>query len=230
MNMKLALPCACLLVVAWASAGCSVSGEHALRAAGVTAADMQIFCHPESKASFSLGERRLAVLTYSVDSSQDVAGSSSRVPHFVVAGAPALWGVGPVTGWEGPRVILWSKQDTWWALTDLGGARGATLLVAYDNCAADGPIELHVYQEPQVDAASMKWWFFTWIPGKLARDGFVLRPVPQSGPVRVSIEAMRDGKLETIGSIRVDRASEAIKLHIEKEATENASSKPAEEP
>jgi len=216
--------------MAWASAGCNVSGEHALRAAGVASADMQVFCHPESKASFSLGERRLAVLTYSSDSSQDVTGSSSRVPHFVLAGAPALWGFGPVTVWEGPRVILWSKQGAWWALTDLGGERGVTLLVAYDNFAADGPVELHVYQEPQVDAASMKWWFFTWIPFDLSRDGFVLRPVPQSGPARLSIEALRGGKFVTIGNIRIDRASEAIKLHVEKETTENTATKPAEEP
>jgi hypothetical protein len=183
---------------------------------------MEAFRHPESTVSLSLGERRLAILTHSNDTAQHASGSRSRTPHFILVGAPAVCGFGPVIVRDGSRVVLWSKWNTWWVVTDLGGEKGAILLVAYDNFGADGPVEIHVIQEPQVEAAQ-RWLSFVWMPLELSRDGFVLRPVPQPAPAILSVEVLRDGKLVSIGDIQVDSASGSISLRIETEATANRS-------
>lgn len=183
------------------------------RSAGISEADAVIFQTMESKRIIRLGTRNLTVMSYRAPGEGVVVPAGDTVPHYAVCGSPCIWGFGPVLVAEGNRIVLWNKRQAWWTLTDLRRDRGISLLVAYDNSGGGGPIELHVYQEPQEGQEQMKWWFCVWIPHEMSIDGIMLRVVHGDAPVELAVEKVEHGKLRNIGVIAVDKEADAIRLY-----------------
>jgi hypothetical protein len=197
-------------------AGCGGVYDDAMSASSVEAdgiGDVAAFRSPESRTIAQFGTRSLTLLTYPAGK-EECQNGWERIPHFALVGTPSVRGFGPVWVWEDQRLLVSSASDAWWVLADLGGNRGVSLLVAYDNYGAEGPIELHVYQEPQENNGRMKWWFFVWIPFELSHDGFVLRPAVGPDAIRIEIETLRGGRLVNVGEIRSDPAADAIRLYM----------------
>lgn len=201
------------------SGGCTPALEagpdtDAFKAAGMDPNDLAVFRKPETTTVVRFGDRRLVVAGYPVVHREEDFGHPHRTPHFVVAEAPCVWGFGPVIVSEGRRVLLWSHLDVWWILTDLGGQQPISLLIAYDNYALEGPVELHILQEPRTPDDRMTWLFFTWLPMELSKDGFILRPIRGQDTVRLAVETLQDGRCVNVGEIRLDPVSESIQLHM----------------
>jgi len=167
----------------------------------------------------TLGSRNLIVQTYHADERW-----SNRTPHFIFADVPHVWGVGPVTVWEGQRLLLWCSMDSWWVLADMGGEQGISLFPMYDNYdgSGSGSLQLGFFREPQ--EKQNKSLFpntrggFVFLPSKLSDKGFVLRPVPSSDWFHFTVEVRRHKKFVVVGELRPDPGSKWVKSHMYPEA------------